>query len=48
MHCQLEVAGVTMALLDSPHLEVSKQLGQDELWLGAGRLLHRLSELVSA
>lgn len=48
MHCQLEVAGVTMAPLDSPHLEVSEQLGRDELWLGAGRLLHRLSESVSA
>lgn len=36
-----------MAPLDSPHLEVSEQLGRDELWLEAGRLLHRLSESVS-
>lgn len=36
-----------MAPLDSPHLEVSEQLGLDELWLEAGRLLHRLSESVS-
>ena len=36
-----------MALLDSPHLEVSEQLGRDELWLEAGRLLRRLSESVS-
>ncbi len=48
MHCQLEVAGVTVAPLDSPHLEVSEQLGRDELWLGASRLLHRLAESVTA
>lgn len=36
-----------MAPLDSPHLEVSEQLGRDELWLEAGRLLRRLSESVS-
>lgn len=36
-----------MAPLDSPHLEVNEPLGRDELWLEAGRLLHRLSESVS-
>lgn len=36
-----------MAPIDSPHLEVSEQLGRDELWLEAGRLLRRLSESVS-
>lgn len=28
-----------MAPHGSPHLEVSEQLGRDELWLEAGRLL---------
>lgn len=39
IRCQLQVAGVSMALLDSSRLEVSEQLGVDEPKLGKDRLL---------